>query len=53
MTLGIYGLLQKKVKVSWILIVLMIVGIVGALLGIFNLDLGGSIMMVKFDENRF
>ena len=35
MTLGIYGLLQKKVKVSWILIVLMIVGIVGALLGIF------------------
>ena len=35
MTLGIYGLLQKKVKVSWILIVLMVVGIVGALLGIF------------------
>ena len=41
MTLGIYGLLQKKVKVSWILIVLMIVGIVGALLGI-----------LKFDENQ-
>lgn len=35
MTLGVYGLLQKKVKVSWILIVLMAVGIVGALLGIF------------------
>ena len=35
MTLGIYGLLQKKVKVSWILIVLMVVGIAGALLGIF------------------
>lgn len=35
LTLGIYGFLQKKVKVAKILVTLMIIGIVGAFLGIF------------------
>lgn len=35
LTLGIYGLLQKKVKVSWILLFLTMLGIVGAFLKIF------------------
>lgn len=35
MTLGIYGLLQKKVKVSWVLIILTVLGIVGAFFKIF------------------
>ena len=35
MTLGVYGLLQKKVKVSWVLVILTSLGIIGALFGIF------------------
>lgn len=35
LTLGIYGLLQKKVKVSWILLLLTLLGIVGAFFHIF------------------
>ncbi|MCR4746110.1 MAG: PTS system mannose/fructose/sorbose family transporter subunit IID [Lachnospiraceae bacterium] len=35
MTLGVYGLLNKKVKVSSILIGLMVIGIVGAFLRVF------------------
>ena len=35
MTLGIYGLLQKKVKVSWILLILTLLGIIGAFFKIF------------------
>lgn len=35
MTMGIYGLLQKKVNVSWILVILTLLGIVGAFFGIF------------------
>ena len=34
-TLGVYGLLQKKVKVSWVLVILTSLGIIGALFGIF------------------
>lgn len=35
LTLGIYGLLQKKVKVSWILLFLTLLGIVGTFFGVF------------------
>ena len=35
MTLGVYGLLQKKVKVSWVLVILTSLGVIGALFGIF------------------
>ena len=35
LTGGIYGLLKKKVKVTWILLGLMALGIVGAWFGIF------------------
>ena len=34
-TLGVYQLVQHKVKIAWILVILMAVGIVGSFFGIF------------------
>lgn len=34
-TLGVYELVQHKVKIAWILVILMAVGIVGSFFGVF------------------
>lgn len=34
-TFGVYELVQRKVKIAWILVILMAVGIIGSFFGIF------------------